>query len=200
MAFRLGLCSLLIALTSFATTAQAQDDDGGSTDHRFNVRIAPLGALLGWYNIDAEMAVTDQFAIGPTVTILNLDPEVDSNTDKVKLDVSQQKFGVRGTYYPRGVFQTGWYVTPMVQYYKVDVKGTSTTTGTRATADNSGVVFTGLVGYHWFWDNFNLNLGAGYDFTTTGKTKVKFSDGRPDEEINTGGAGLSLDFMIGIAF
>ena len=168
------------------------------SNHRGNVKVSPLGLLIGYYNIDLDFAMDDHWALGPTLSYYSWNFGLNSSSFKA----TSYAVGARGSWFSHGVYQDGLYISPILSYVGASVSGTSGTTSASGSA--SAVSVSGLVGYHWFWDTFNMNLGVGYS-AILGNVQVTAtaSDGSTySSNVSTSNAsgGLALDFMMGILF
>ena len=109
--------------------------------------------------------------------------------------------GVRGNWFRNGVFQDGWYASPVVQY--LNAKVATISNGQDLSASVSVVVLTGLFGYHWFWDSFNLRLGGGLSLKA-GPSKIHVESSNSsyanDVSYSPTSLGLAFDFMTGWTF
>lgn len=192
--------------TPAAKKVVATDDDEvsnrrshGTNGDFVNVRVAPIGLLIGYINIDVDFKVSREWTVGPTVTYWKY------NFDSVyytggKLQGETRSIGARGIWSKNGAYHDGLYITPMIQFMSAKVTGTSVSTGREVTGTASVPILTGLVGYQWFWDNFNLNLGAGFSVGAA-STKVDVNDGTTTSSVESSrSSGLALDFTLGWVF
>ena len=73
-----------------------------------------------------------------------------------------------------------------------------TLTGTLSSFDARGI--GGIGGYGWFWDHFNMMLGAGLS-AVLGDANVNFTDSAGNKtSVSVPGAGLALEFDMGWKF
>lgn len=173
----------------FATQANA-----AMTEKSVNVRVAPVALLGNYLNTDIDFPVDESWSLGPTITYRSFSTtSVGFSND---ISASVLGLGARGTWYENGVFEQGWFVSPIAQYISVSAKSGS------ASASVGVFGVSAIGGYHWFWDNFNLNLGAGFTSLMGGST-IKVTDGTTTTSAevslpsyNT----IALDFMIGYLF
>ena len=64
----------------------------------------------------------------------------------------------------------------------------------------AGLFFTGLAGYGWFWECFNLMLGGGFTLGLN-ESKVRIQDSMGDStDVTTPITGFTLEFSLGWAF
>jgi hypothetical protein len=191
---RLLLATLTIAFVS--NTAHATPDDTK------NFRFSPLTILAGLALVELDLVMGDQWTLGPTAFLANMDFNTTTSagaTQNVK--VTGGGIGLRANYYFDGVFKDGWYLSPQITAQNVKAAVTQgTLTGT---AEAAGVVIKAIGGYHWFWDSFNLNLGAGISsFSGPEEITVVYNNGT-SEKVSTKSfatTGAALDFTIGWTF
>ena len=175
------IAATVICLSIGSTTARAET----------NLRISPLSLLLGLVGAEADFGISENWTLGPTFYYLNR-----SSDD---FDVSATSLGIRGNYYfDRAVFTQGWYIGPSVSFLSVKVKDNSGTFNDSASA--SGTALTGIFGYQWTWESFNINLGAGPVAYSLGKIRVKDSNGNEDTYSTYSNVGLSIEFNLGWKF
>lgn len=180
------------------TTKQKSHSYYGSNNF-MNVRVSPLGLLISYINFDIDFKVSSDWTVGPTITYWNYGFESSLYTNR-RLDVQTLALGVRGTWAQNGAFQTGLYVSPVVQFVKATASGTSAFNGSRISAEGNPVIATGLVGYQWYGDNFNINVGAGLSVGAS-SSKIEVNDGTTTTSVESTRTGsLAIDFMIGYAF
>lgn len=165
----------------------------------FNARVAALGLLIGYLNIDFDIKVSDNWTVGPTITYWTFDFN-SSLYQNGRIKTTLTNFGVRGNYAPRGAFKNGIYFSPIFQYRTAKAEGTVSSTGERASASASLPVVTGLVGYqHWLGDNLNFAIGAGLSLAADSKIEVRDSSGSTRVDLSQTGS-LALDAMLGYSF
>lgn len=169
-----------------ASSAWAGKDDS------MNLRFSPVGLLIGYLNVDFDFKLNDNWTLGPTVSYWSVSTSATGGfTQDIKLTATA--FGARANWHKNGVFTDGLYVSPIVQIISASASSGSTT----ASVSTWGL--QGLVGYHWFWDSFNLSLGGGFGMTGAAKAKVE-EPGRSAEVNLSRSGGLALDFMLGFTF
>jgi hypothetical protein len=182
---------------SFACTSHAYPEDTA------NVRVSALALLAGYVNVDGDWKIDDTITVGPSFTYWNWRGK-DADNAGIRDEIKIVGIGVRGNYYPKGVFIDGWYASGFVQYNRLTVTAMTDSTSSSnvwAKASVTGIRPGVVGGYHWFWDNFNLNLGAGLE-TFIGKNTVRIvaSDGSTRDVDTSIGVGLALDMMVGWTF
>lgn len=99
-----------------------------------------------------------------------------------------------------GVYTDGLYVSPQFAFSNAKVSATDSL-GNSAEGEASSLIVSGLVGYGWFWDSFNIHLGGGLGLPVgASKVKVKNSDGT-EESVDFSRTGrLALEFNLGWTF
>ena len=118
-----------------------------------NVRVNPLGLLIGLFNADIDFKVTDTVTVGPQLSYLNWSLGSTS--------VKAYGIGARANFYLSGpVFTDGWYAAPAVAMAFASAKNSTDS------ASYSAVNVSGLFGYQWVWaSGFNINLGFGASYS-----------------------------------
>jgi hypothetical protein len=189
-------CIAVSTIIFVSPRAQATPDD------TMNIRFNPLVLIAGLVMVDFDIKVSDNWTVGPTLLGGGIKfTSTDSGGASDTIEVKASGFGVRGNYYFNGVFTDGWYLSPAIQRQSISVDVSDATSS--ASAEVTGTVLTGVGGYHWFWDSFNLNLGAGFS-SWSGPAKIHVVDSggnTQDVDASTSRAtGLAIDFMIGWSF
>lgn len=186
--------SLLLATLTVAPSV------AHSAGNELNVRFAPLSLLVGWLNVDLDVRVNDQWTLGPTIGLWRANIE-DNYFVGDKYQLKRNAVGVRANWSQSGSFQTGFYVSPIVQFVRAEVSGVSKSTGNDITASASGITITGIAGYQWFWDTFNLSVGGGLILGAQ-SSDVSVQDGPSSYKVASSGrgTGVALDFMLGWTF
>lgn len=164
----------------------------------FNVRFGPISLLVGVVNMGLDIAVNDSWTVGPEFSYMHrtLSSTAGFTTD---YDVKAYAIGGRAIWYANGVFTDGLYITPKLDWAKAKVSSTDTL-GT-VEGEASAFVASGLIGYAWFWDSFNIHLGGGLSLPM-GEYKVKIKDSSGSEESVTVSrtGNLALEFDLGWSF
>lgn len=160
-----------------------------------NLRVGALGVFTGNYQLTLDVPISSAWTLGPTGSI------VDSKSGGY--DVTGYSFGVRGNYYfNKKVFSQGWYFGPSVTFAKVEVDRDYGGSIGKITGDASGVSFTGLFGYQWMWESFNINLGIGPNYVSISELKVTNEQNNYEEDYSGDytGFGLGAEFTVGWKF
>jgi hypothetical protein len=190
------ICFALTTLVFASSQAHATPDD------TMNIRFNPLVLIAGLVMVDFDIKVSDNWTVGPTLLGGGIKfSSTDSSGASDTVEVKASGFGARANYYFNGVFTDGWYLSPALQRQSISVDVSDATSS--ASAEVTGTVLTAVGGYHWFWDSFNLNLGAGFS-SWSGPSKIHVVDSggnTQDVDASTSRAsGLAIDFMIGWTF
>lgn len=188
------LVPLCLAFSLSAPMAHAE----GDTADNFNFRFGPIVALIGVLDIGLDIVVHPNWTIGPEFTYLKWSLTSSSSFDS-NYEITGLAIGGRANFYPDGVFSDGLYISPILRY--VNVKVVTSDTSGEVTGEASPLIATGLVGYAWFWDSFNMHLGGGLSLPMgDSKVKVRNTAGNDDEvEFRRTGA-LALEFNLGWTF
>lgn len=198
----LSIIALATGLVVTGSHALAAEGSAGSSDKTMNFRISPLGLFIGYFNVDADFKIAPEWTIGPTVSYWHFDfADSDPGFSNQSISTTMYAIGVRANWYQAGAYNSGLYVSPIVQYETATASATDSS-GNSISATASTYILSGLIGYHWFWDVFNLSLGGGFALPLT-STKVELTSAGNTTDVNysrTGQVGLALDFMLGAAF
>ncbi len=159
--------------------------------HTMNLRFSPIVAFVRIVDVNFDYGITPHITIGPKLTYIDLKP----------LDVSLQAsaIGIEGRYHFTQAFADGAYMSALLGTLNLAASVRSSATGENLTATGSGINYALGIGYHWFWQSFNLNLGLTVGGTSIGKLEVKDSTGTTVESANSN-LSSGLDFKIGFAF
>lgn len=185
---------------ALVTSALLSAQQAFSSDTEMNIRFAPASLLFGWLNVDLDLRVSEQWTIGPTIGLWRIQIE-DSYFVGDKYDLKRNAVGVRANWSQSGTFQTGFYASPIVQFAQVEIAGTGKSTGNDISASASGLTITGIAGYQWFWESFNIALGGGLILGGPA-SDISVQDGPTSYKIanNQRTTGAAFDFMLGWTF
>ncbi len=169
----------------------------GSDADTFNVRFDPLGVIIGALGVDLDVNIGDGFSVGPELEYLHF--KMDSSDQyNSKLDVKLTSIGVRLNWFVNGTFNSGFYIGPSLKYVS-DALNTSDTNGS-ASGQGSDFVCAGIVGYGWFWQTFNLMLGAGGRLAL-GNDQITIRDAKGRETRESPSlSGVALELTTGFKF
>ena len=147
------ICAL--ATLPLLKTVHAEKVEAGSSNLKsYNVRVNPLGFLLGIYSANFDIGVTDALTIGPFGSFVST-----SRAGVSGVSVAGGGGGIGAMYYFNGQRLTsGLYVSPSVGY--ISVSASDNYSSTNATA--SGISAAATLGYQWVTDSgFNYQIGLG---------------------------------------
>ncbi len=157
-----------------------------------NIRIEPLSLLVGTLAVQADFGISPHWTLGPSVRYLK--------RTIGDFDATAYSAGIRGNYYfDREVMTQGWYLSPELSLMRVSVVENDNN-GPDAEASATGFAITGLGGYQWMWENFNIMLGIGPVFYGLGDIETKDSSGNKETFSGFSTVGLALDFSLGWKF
>lgn len=173
-----------LGIVLFASYSQART---------LNARISPLGAIAGSLQLEVDFPITSQWTVGPYIASSNSKITIDDND----IEVKGQAFGATAVWFRNGVFTDGLYLSPKLSKAKVEAKLTNEDGTYKGDLDT--MMLTGLVGYGWFWENFNMQLGGGLN-AALGDSKIEITE--PDGTVSEheSGGSLALEFSMGWVF
>ena len=181
------LSALLICFSSGTTLAADKD---------MNFRFNPVGLLIGAVNVNFDIAVAEQWTLGPELVYWNFDS--DSVGLSSGFDVTAFGLGARANWYKNGVHETGLYVGPSVNFVKVTADYSEP--GYSSTGEASGIYAGAVVGYAWFWSSFNILLGGGF-VASLGDTEAEATDSNGNKVTQSSrDGGFALEFSLGWTF
>jgi hypothetical protein len=163
-----------------------------------NVLANPFYLLIGSFAGELDFQINENWMIGPTFTYASLSISGASSS------ISYKAFGVggRARWYAAGNFVDGWYVSPGLGYASVDAS-TKDSSGQNISASATGLSANLGGGYHWFWEQMNLTLGAIVGLPL-GQSKVTLqrANGTTEDVSFTGSNVLpfGIDFNVGFTF
>lgn len=168
----------------------------------FNFRISPVHAIVGFFNLNIDVAIQPNWTVGPTFGYWAYSSKtLENNTSRTTYDVKYINFGIRGNWFANSTFKDGLFVGPYLNFVNASLTGLSGSVAGlsgKTTANNVGC----LVGYGWFWPTFNQMLSGGVS-TTLGDSKIKVVDsgGTTVEEISGSNfTGFALEYTLGWTF
>jgi hypothetical protein len=164
----------------------------------FNFRFSPLSVLLNGAALGLDIAITDQWTIGPALEWANFDF---GQTGILTEDIEIKVFGIaaRANWFANGTYTDGFYIGPYLQYVKAEAESSD---GISSVEGKVNAIYAGsLFGYGWFWDNFNIMLGAGFGLGV-GDTKIEVKDSSGNEvtKVNSSGGVFAGEFTLGWTF
>lgn len=185
--------AMLLGSVAFAEEVST----AGNADN-FNIRFGPISLLVGVVNAGLDFVVHENFTVGPEFAYLHRSLS-SSGSFSSDYDVKAYAVGARAIWYANGVFTDGLYITPKLHYASAKLS-TTDSVGT-VEGEASTMMASGLIGYGWFWESFNIHLGGGFAIPF-GEYKVKIKDSTGTEEsVNVSSTGnLALEFDLGWTF
>lgn len=178
---------VFIATITFSGSVFAQD---------MNFRFSPLGVLVGAINVSLDYQISPNWTLGPQLVYWNIDVDREGVLTE---DISIKAIGggVRGNWFKNGTYTEGLYVGPALDY--VSVEASSSDAFGTVEGDVSTLVASGIVGYGWFWESFNILLGGGLSIPL-GEAEVTVRDSSGTETKSNVGSGLAAEFSLGWTF
>jgi hypothetical protein len=164
--------------------SQTEDSENQNTKKTFNIKTNPLGAAVGFINVDAEFFLGN---MGLGISYTKIDATIND------IDIAGTSMGGRLDYFFNGPpLNDGWYLSFIYGTVTVDVTTVVSTVTVGGEVDGS--FFTGMFGYLWAWKNFNLSAGAGFASygldesipTAAGNLDVPLAGGAPVVELSIG--------------
>ncbi len=195
----LSLLLMVLSLSVLMAPQFAKAETSSSSGATTNFRFAPLSLLIGWLNLGLDFKVSEEWTVGPTVGVWRTSIEDTLFSDN-KLNIERNAVGARAVWSQSGTYQTGLYFSPILQFVSAKVYGTSKASGNVVTATASGITVTGIGGYQWFWDSFNMALGAGLQVGAQASKVTIVEAGTSRDVAAERSAGVALDFMLGWTF
>lgn len=160
---------------------------GSAAEDRHNLTGNIVGNVLGIFNLEYSYKAFDHATLGVT-----------GYTGAAKVDgykISGGSYGLIGRYYIKPAFESSsWFLAAGVE--KKDFNVSKTKDGIKYNGKADDVVASIGVGYHWFWDSFNLGVGA----LATNQPKVELADDSGNRFGEPFKATVNLDLTIGGKF
>lgn len=179
--------SVVLAVLICVSSVAARADES----HNLNFRFSPILLLVGAIHGVVDYKVTNNVVVGGEIMTWNL-----SFSDYT---FKASGFGASAKYYFDQAYVDGWYAGG--RFVSSSFEATAKDSlGNKESASASGTSFGAIGGYHWFWDSFNLNLGATIVSSSVTSVDVKDSNGVVVRKVDNPGASAGLDFMLGFTF
>lgn len=173
----------------FVNLSWAQE---GESMKRFNIHTNPLTWIVGLYSIGADVAITERITIGGSYNIFDFSgDEFEDN-----IEASANGLGFRAQYFFNKAFADSWYLTGFYDSTKGEVDDTSTNDFADFKINALGVT----AGYFWIWDNFNIQLGLGFQRNNVRVTNSTLSPQDEADLEDLDGTRITGDLRIGFAF
>ena len=163
------IIKLLFILNLIINIAHSQDDQkekkeestpkkekiDWSSAKLYNVRVSPLGLLLGQISGTLDFKLRSDLTIGPSLSLFSLTVGDTS--------ISSFAFGGEAVYAANGdINKDGWIGSGSLSYGSFSMEQTYSSTAYEASV---GILsLSALYGYQWMWDKFNIQTGAGFSF------------------------------------
>ena len=164
----------------------AYGEDNGDNDNFLNVQLDALKILVGAVDASVDVKIHDNILVGLRYWTLKLDVLI------YKYEYSGVGGGV--TYAFSGALQDSFTIG--MDYINlnanVDYIGGATT-------DTTGTLLLTYVGYHWFWESFNMALILGSGSLDTKKTTTVIEGESVETEVPNLPT-VDLKFKLGFAF
>ena len=193
--FILGLGVALLLKSSIGYTAPKKTPvENTSVETRatepgksINVRVNPLGLLLGAISADVDFKISDKFTIGPTMSYYS--------ASILGTKLSGFGIGARGNYYLTGDAMTDSFILgPQLGMSLFSVSSGN------SKASSTGFYVGAIGGYQWVWQNgFNVNLGLGANYYSQAAS-AKASDGTSISVPGFHGFGPTGELTVGWVF
>lgn len=180
---------ILAALFAIAPTASFADSEG-TPDNNWNISTNPLGLIVG-PNLRLDYKVAPQWTLGLNGSLIYI------NVGGVKANGTS--IGIDAAYNFNQAFVHSWFIGGGVHYSVVKAKYTEDN-GTEDNADVVNVSVPLIGGYHWFWGNFNLQLGLGPTLNFPSKKQITDKNGKDVKEVPLYAVGVAGDASIGWTF
>lgn len=197
---------LVIGLLVFASTSAFAQKRGGApraaaapaspSSHQMNLRFNPIGLAIGVFNFNFDYAIHPEWTVGPEVAYMNRTVGKESALIE-DITIKGFQIGVRANWHRNGVFNDGLYVGPSLHYASVTASTSDAAGKVEGTAN--AILASGLVGYGWFWDSFNILLGGGIT-VPLGNAQVEVKDSAGTTVKSNISSGAALEFSLGWAF
>lgn len=175
---------LLLFFATFLNAGFAEPTDA------FNLRTSPIGLVLG-PNLRLDYKIADQWTVGVGGLYLNrkiTGAQIDSFTGSVLVD-----------YAFNAAFADSWFVNLAIGYGNIRAEANDLS-GQPRKIHVYNFTEQALLGYHWFWGSFNLDLAAGVIGNSAGHAKIVDQNGDKVNSVPLPPFGLVTDFSIGLTW
>lgn len=162
-------------------------------DRTFNVRVSPLGFLVGAYRLDVNRRLGEGGWTGGMMVERSQLEGATSSVTSTTTSINWWGVGARTSYFlEESPFVDSIYLTTGLEYLwgSAQVQGGRT----RASGDLQIAAIVAMIGYQWHWENFNLALGLGgraYRLDVRNATGSNLSGADFDLETSGGSASIS---------
>ena len=180
--------TMILALVALMTVNTVN-----ASDNMFNIKTAPVSALIGISNLELDIAVSEHFTLGPSYTGFNFEhSDVDYDADA---------FGVRANYYFDRALAGGWLFGLSASYGDFVITKENNL-GITFTATAATRAYTVLFSYQAMWNHFNMTFGLGASYFSLPSTMTAV-EGVDILEIDTSilsGVTPNAEFTVGWRF
>tara|TARA_B100000749_G_scaffold280899_1_gene281031 strand:- start:111287 stop:111829 length:543 start_codon:yes stop_codon:yes gene_type:complete len=175
------LALVAVAMLGITTSAHA---------NTFGVKFNPITILIGYVDVDIDIAITNNIVITPSFQSWNF--------EFGDFDYEIQGVGGSISYHFSGALQDSFYLGGSFRSLSLTLDDEFTGETAEADVTASGVI----LGYQWVWDSFYMNLGAFAGSASESEIDVEDSSGNLTGETEDVPAtlGVGLDFKLGWSF
>jgi hypothetical protein len=158
----------------------------------WNLRFKPVQLLIGAGNIEVGYALTENFSLAAGGMLWNV--------SLLDVDFEVTEMHVRGDYWFSGAFNDSWYFSGYISSMSLGME--TIENSKNYSGDISATGFGIAAGYHWQWDNFNMELGVTWgSYSFDSKLELEASDNTTiEEDVPPSVTGGGLEFNMGFAF
>ena len=186
--------TILALVTTLGYSNVARADEGDTMNFHFG----PISLLVGSLVAGLDFQVNENWTLGPQGNFWKINLSSTSSQYTSDFAVTQYAIGARGNWFKNGVFTDGLYLAPELAYKNITLK--TRDSGGDVTGSLSGLFLSGLVGYGWFWNSFNMQLGIGYEVGLGDQSvQVRGSNGSTTSVSSTI-SGIDGEFQLGWTF
>lgn len=172
----------------------------GSESDKWNFRFHPIALFYQVGAMDLDYKICDHMTVGAELS--QTDSKISARWAGTNKDIKTEALGmaINTTLFMKGAFKSGLYVTPSLKYMSIKNKMADS-----ANLDQTGSgdiwYVTGIVGYGWFWETFNIMLGLGGS-QPFGDNKVHIKDSLTGQQTDTVmiRSGFAGEFTLGWSF
>lgn len=162
-----------------------------SLPNNWNVKTNPVSLLIGATNVEVNYALWKKFSLGLgglrwSTTILDV-------------EFTASEYHARFDFWFNDAFKQGWYIGAQISKLGMDL--TTEVSGIDFTGSISSTGYLGQLGYHWQWDNFNIDFGTYfgyYDFDS--EIELEDASGNIEKESVPAFGAVGAEFFLGWAF
>ena len=146
-----------------------------------------IESIIGIQNLEYSYKFADHWTIGVNVTSPN-------HAKNNNIELNGSSFGGITRYYYKPAYQDdSWYL--MAAANKSNYEASINSNGTRYTGKGEDSIVAGG-GYHWFWDNFNMSVGA----SISSQSKITLKDAAGNKYKDEFNPNLVFEIKMGGSF